>query len=64
MHMRNKLTLTVTDDLRDLLEERARAEGRPLANYARWLLERGAREALVRANAVRMAGEPHSATAA
>jgi hypothetical protein len=55
MHMRNKITLTVNDDLRDLLEERARAEGRPLANYARWLLERGAREAQVRANAVRMA---------
>jgi hypothetical protein len=44
--MRSKITLTVGDDLRDLLEERARAEGRPLANYARWLLERGAREAM------------------
>ena len=43
--MRNlKLTLTVDAALRELPEEGAEREGRPLANYARRLLDRAARE--------------------
>jgi hypothetical protein len=51
--MRNiKLTLTVDRELRGILEEGAAAEGRSISNFSRRLLDRAAREVVVRAEQV------------